>query len=272
MRTPVSLLILLIFFVLMMGCTGNQDTGHQMPTPKPTIESSTIQTNTPAVNILSPALEIELFKNRYNNRDLNGLLEIFSGEIKAEHPIKDFKKELEFAENFSIKIVDWNVSNATINENHPGVEKRTMDVMLSIRWDENSGNLSFRLPMVCDDDCLIDGWIFEFLHRYVKTEYCLSLNLSSNISKGCWEIIAKKALQIAMNDSKVRWSIGTDYKIIDVGISSLLNGSVGHYVTYPVVVVDEKEATDYIFVDVKNETVVHIGTVYKLPVPPEEPN
>lgn len=45
---------------------------------------------------------------------------------------------------------------------------------------------------------------------------------------------------------------------------------MGYCVTYPMVIVDKKESTEYIFVDVKNERVVHIGTVYKLPVPPPE--
>jgi hypothetical protein len=271
MKVSVILLILLFLVLTITGCV-----------EKPEIPQTTLQTTitttptpneipSPAVSILPPALEIELFKNRYNDRDLDGLLRIFSDRVKAEHPVEDFEKELGFADNHSIKIVDWDVSNVTVHHGNPPVQRRgAIDVRLSLVWKNGNANVNFTLPMVCDDDCLIDGWIFNFIRETVKYEDCLNSNLSSNVSKECWEIIAKKALQIAMNDSKVKMAIGTDYRILNVAISSLLRGSVGYYVTYPVVVVDKKESTEYIFVDVKNETVVHIGTVYKLPVPPPE--
>jgi hypothetical protein len=104
-----------ILSVMLLGCIEKPETQQKAPQATPT---ETHQTQTPAtkpkdtpplpaVNILPPALEIGLFMYRYNNRDLDGLLETFSDKIKAGHPVEDFEKELEFADNHSIKIDGW---------------------------------------------------------------------------------------------------------------------------------------------------------------------
>ncbi len=169
MRTAVIIPLFLLSIAL-LGCAEKPETQpsatpsptktpHLTPTPTP--EPKTTPPS-PAVNILPPALEIELFTLHYNNRDLDGLIEIFSDEIKANYSARDFQKELEFAENHSIKIDGWDIWNVTVRYgNMIGVEKRgTIDVMLSLRWDGNSSNITFRLPMVCGrHDCRIDGWV-----------------------------------------------------------------------------------------------------------------
>lgn len=86
--------------------------------------------------------------------------------------------------------------------------------------------------------------------------------------------VSQKALQIALNDSKVRRVIGTNYKIIEVSKSHLEIIGNGTRISrdYPVVVIETKSSIEYIFVDVQNETVVHIGRIYKRsPLPTEEP-
>ena len=86
--------------------------------------------------------------------------------------------------------------------------------------------------------------------------------------------VSQKALQIALNDSEVRRVIGTNYKIIEVSKSHLEIIGNGTRISrdYPVVVIETKSSIEYIFVDVQNETVVHIGRIYKRsPLPTEEP-
>ncbi|WP_148305881.1 hypothetical protein [Geoglobus acetivorans] len=86
--------------------------------------------------------------------------------------------------------------------------------------------------------------------------------------------ISEKALEIALNDSEVKKIIGTNYRILNVTMSHLERIYKGVRISkdYPVVVVDTKSSINYIYVDIENETVVNIGTVYKRqPLPPEKP-
>ena len=172
MRTAIIIPLFLLSIAL-LGCAEKPEKPETQPstTPSPTKTPHLTPTQTPelkstppppAVSILPPALEIELFMHRYNDRDLDGLLEIFSDEIKANYSVYDFQKELEFAENHSIKIDGWDIWNVTVRHGNPsGVERRgTIDVMLSLKWNGNFSSTTFKLPMICGrHDCRIDGWV-----------------------------------------------------------------------------------------------------------------
>jgi hypothetical protein len=155
------IVVVAVLSVMLLGCAERKPIETPMKTPKITL---TITPPPPAITNVPPALEIGLFIDRYNHRDLDGILQIFSERIKTEYVVEDFEKELEFAEAHGIRIVGWDIVNVTV---HPlGRERGKVVVNLTIEWDGNVSSKILDVPMVCGRHaCEIDGWIFSSLRQ-----------------------------------------------------------------------------------------------------------
>ena len=165
--------VILILLVSLSGCSQPERTPKMGEhTPDGVWSTSTPKQTTVYNTPIPPQDIVKRFLTYYNQRNSTLLYSLFSDRVKANYAFEDVEKQLEIAENHSIKIIGWEFSESLLSP-----ELRIVEANLTMKIDGNIVNVTVDFPViyvryeinrstyrVIGFNESIDSWPFDEIH------------------------------------------------------------------------------------------------------------